>query len=83
MRAVLLLSFVSLASAVRAAEAPRRKVAIKLDEIAVEGRIQKPQAIYVLPRGSLNFQGMEGRESLLPKVSRRLAERPAADDASR
>jgi len=66
----------------RAAEAPKRKVVLKLDEIAVEGRIQKPQAIYVLPRGSLNFQGQDERRSLLPKVSRRLRELPA-DDATK
>ncbi len=71
----------ALAGTALAAETPRRKVVIKLDEIAVEGRIQKPQAIYVLPRGSLNFQGMERRESLLPKVSKRLSERPVSDDA--
>jgi hypothetical protein len=83
MRACILLAAMSLASAALAADAPRKKVVIKLDEIAVEGRIQKPQAIYVLPRGSLNFQGMERRESLLPKVSRRLAERPSADDGAK
>jgi hypothetical protein len=77
----ILLVATALAGAALAADTPRRKVVIKLDEIAVEGRIQKPQAIYVLPRGSLNFQGMERRESLLPKVSRRLSERPASDDA--
>ncbi|MFM2152696.1 MAG: hypothetical protein RL199_1131 [Pseudomonadota bacterium] len=80
MRVRLVLAAMTLASVALAADAPRRKVVIKLDEIAVEGRIQKPQAIYVLPRGSLNFQGTQQRESLLPKVSRRLAERSLPDD---
>jgi hypothetical protein len=79
MRASIVMALMGLAVSALAADAPRRKVVIKLDEIAVEGRIQKPQAIYVLPRGSLNFQGAEQRESLLPKVSRRLGERPAAE----
>jgi hypothetical protein len=83
MRARIVLALMGLASAALAADAPRRKVAIKLDEIAVEGRIQKPQAIYVLPRGSLNFQGADQRESLLPKVSRRLGEPPAAAEGGR
>ena len=82
MRACILLAAMSLASAALAADAPRKKVVIKLDEIAVEGRIQKPQAIYVLPRGSLNFQGQDERRSHLPKVSRRLRE-PPADDAAK
>lgn len=41
---------------------------IRLDAITVEGRIQKPQAIYILQRSILNFAELERTESFLPKI---------------
>ncbi|MEO0814991.1 MAG: hypothetical protein AAFY60_19180, partial [Myxococcota bacterium] len=35
---------------------------IRLDAIKVEGRIQKPQAFYILQRSNLNFEGLELRQ---------------------
>jgi hypothetical protein len=55
--------------------APKRKV-IKLDEISVEGRIQKPQAFYILQRSSLNYEGLERHETFLPKISKALEQDP-------
>ena len=54
---------------------PKRKV-IRLDEISVEGRIQKPQAFYILPRSSLNYEGLEREESFLRKIERSLEKDP-------
>ena len=44
-----------------------RKV-IKLEAITVEGRIQKPQAFYILQRQNLNFDELNRTESFLIKV---------------
>lgn len=47
--------------------APKRKV-IRLDAITVEGRIQKPQAFYILQRSQLSFEELNQTDSFLPKV---------------
>jgi hypothetical protein len=44
-----------------------RKV-IKLEAITIEGRIQKPQAFYILQRSNLNFDELNRTESFLDKV---------------
>ncbi len=44
-----------------------RKV-INLEAITVEGRIQKPQAFYILQRQNLNFDELNRTESFLNKV---------------
>ena len=37
------------------AQDKKKKKVIRLDAITVEGRIQKPQAFYILQRSNLNF----------------------------
>ncbi len=49
--------------------AKRRKV-IRLDAITVEGRIQKPQAFYILQRSNLSFDELNREESFIPKVEK-------------
>ena len=49
------------------AHAEERKV-IRLEAIKVEGRIQKPQAFYILQRSNLNFEGLELKRSFVPKI---------------
>jgi hypothetical protein len=44
-----------------------RKV-IRLEAITIEGRIQKPQAFYILQRSTLNFEELNRAESFLNKV---------------
>jgi len=46
-----------------------RKV-IKLDTLTVEGRIQKPEAFYVLPRSTLSFDELQKTESFVPKIEK-------------
>ena len=56
-----------------AAKPPARsggKKVIKLDTLTVEGRIQKPEAFYVLPRSSLNFDELQKSESFVPKIEK-------------
>lgn len=52
-----------------AAPAKKKKV-IRLDAITVEGRIQKPQAFYILQRSTLNFDELNRAESFVPKVEK-------------
>lgn len=51
-----------------AAEPAKKHKVIRLEQITVEGRIQKPQAFYILQRSNLNFDELERTESFLPKV---------------
>ena len=46
---------------------PMRKI-IRIEETKIEGRIQKPQAFYILQRSNLNFQSLELNQSFVPKV---------------
>lgn len=52
-----------------AAGAKKKKV-IRLDAITVEGRIQKPQAFYILQRSTLNFDELNRAETFIPKVEK-------------
>lgn len=52
-----------------------RKV-IRLEAIKVEGRIQKPQAFYILQRSNLNFEGLELKKSFLPKIVESVDKKP-------
>ena len=58
------------------AEAQNRRRVIRLEAIKVEGRIQKPQAFYVLQRSSLNFEGLELKQSFIPKIFKSIEEQP-------
>jgi len=44
-----------------------RKV-IRVEETKVEGRIQKPQAFYILQRSTLNFGELNKTESFVEKI---------------
>jgi hypothetical protein len=48
----------------------KKKKVIRLDAITVEGRIQKPQAFYILQRSQLNFDELNRPESFLTKVEK-------------
>ena len=56
------------ASRSTAASASAKKKVIRLDAITVEGRIQKPQAFYILQRSNLNFEELNRSDSFIPKV---------------
>ncbi len=73
--AVALLLALVLVPVARAAEAKKKKV-IRLEQITVEGRIQKPQAFYILQRSNLNFDELERTESFLPRVVKSVEKDP-------
>ncbi len=56
-------------------KAPARKV-LRLEELKVEGRIQKPQAMFLMPRANLNYGELERSEPLLPKVTKAVEKEP-------
>jgi len=46
----------------------KRPRVIRLEELKIEGRIQKPQAFYLLQRSNLNFDDLARDERFLEKV---------------
>ena len=48
----------------------KQKRVLRLEEFTVEGRIQKPQAFFILQRGTIAFDGGEKRENFLPKIQK-------------
>lgn len=62
------LALVLLGSSAEGQERRRRRNVIRLSETTIEGRIQKPQAFYILQRSNLNFEGLELKNSFIPKI---------------
>ncbi len=58
------------------AQSAGKKKVIRLEAITVEGRIQKPQAFYILQRSNLNFEELNRAESFLPKVVKSVEKDP-------
>jgi hypothetical protein len=55
-------------------QAPRK--ILRLEEMKVEGRIQKPQAMFLMPRANLNYGELDRAEPLLPKVTKAVEKDP-------
>jgi len=56
-------------------KAAPRKI-LRLEEMKVEGRIQKPQAMFLMPRATLNYGDLDRSEPFLPKVTRAVEKEP-------
>ncbi len=56
------------ASQASAQQSRRGRRVVRLAETRIEGRIQKPQAFYILQRSNLNFEGLELKNSFIPKI---------------
>lgn len=76
--ALLALVFVGLSStAAFAQEAKKRRPrVIQLEEIIIEGRVQKPNAFYILNRSNLGYEVLELRTSFVRKVVRSVQKEP-------
>lgn len=59
---------------VLAQAAPRKK--ITLDDLVIEGNIQKPEAFFILPRTNLNFADLERREDLKARIIKSVESQP-------
>ena len=55
-------------------QAPRK--ILRLEEMKVEGRIQKPQAMFLMPRANLNYGDLDRSEPFLPKVVKAVEKEP-------
>jgi hypothetical protein len=56
-------------------KAAPRKI-LRLEEMKVEGRIQKPQAMFLMPRANLNYGELDRSEPFLPKVTQAVQKPP-------
>jgi hypothetical protein len=52
------------------------KKVLRLEEMKVEGRIQKPQAMFLMPRANLNYGDLDHAESFLPKIPKAVEKEP-------
>ena len=52
-----------------------KEVVIK-EVTRVEGKIQKPEVWYLLPRSNLNFQGLKLEQKLVPKIEESIKKAP-------
>ncbi len=54
----------------------RQPRVIQLEEIVIEGRVQKPNAFYILNRSNLGYEVLELRTSFLREVVKSVQEEP-------
>ena len=54
----------------------RRPRVIQLEEIVIEGRVQKPNAFYILNRSNLGYEVLELRTSFLREIVRSVQKEP-------
>ena len=52
-----------------------KQVVIK-EVTRVEGKIQKPEVWYLLPRSNLNFEGLKLEQKLVPKIEESVKKDP-------
>ncbi len=68
---------IALVSAGLAQEPKKRQPrVIQLEEIVIEGRVQKPNAFYILNRSNLGYEVLELRTSFLRKVVESVQKEP-------
>ena len=67
---------VSTAAAFAQGANKRQPRIIQLEEIVIEGRVQKPNAFYILNRSNLGYEVLELRTSFLSKVVRSVQKEP-------
>ena len=79
MRKTLVVLLLLLAAATALAQ--RKK--ITLDDLIIEGNIQKPEAFFILPRTNLNFADLERRDTRLRPFARRVLELARSFDEER
>lgn len=75
---LLALVFVAASTTAALAQGAKRRQprVIQLEEIVIEGRVQKPNAFYILNRSNLGYEVLELRTSFLRKVVRSVQKEP-------
>lgn len=72
----LIFVFVTATTALAQDGKKRQPRVIQLEEIVIEGRVQKPNAFYILNRSNLGYEVLELRTSFLREVVRSVQEEP-------
>lgn len=75
----LLVSFIAMVLSVPAFAQERKRRqprVIQLEEIVIEGRVQKPNAFYILNRSNLGYEVLELRTSFLREVVKSVQKEP-------
>lgn len=72
--AMVVLMAVAALTATSALAQQRKK--ITLDDLIIEGNIQKPEAFFILPRSNLDISDLERREDLKARIVEAVAESP-------
>jgi hypothetical protein len=72
----LVLTLASVASAQDGAAGKRKPKVIQLEEITIEGRVQKPNAFYILNRSNLGYEVLDLRTSFVRDVVRSTQREP-------
>jgi hypothetical protein len=74
---VLLLTLAAVSTAQAQSSKQRRQPkVIQLEEIKIEGRVQKPNAFYILNRSNLGYEVMDLRTSFVGDVVRSVQQEP-------
>ncbi len=63
-------------AAAQGARGGRQPHVIQLDEIRIEGRVQKPNAFYILNRSNLGYEVLDLRTSFVREVIRSVQGEP-------
>ena len=75
--AIALFVVVALVSSADAQQRKKRQPrVIQLEEIVIEGRVQKPNAFYILNRSNLGYEVLELRTSFLREVVKSVQKEP-------
>lgn len=49
---------------------------INLEETVIEGRIQKPEAFYILQHANLKYEALEAKQSFIPELLESVEKEP-------
>jgi hypothetical protein len=49
---------------------------INLDETVIKGRIQKPEAFYILQHANLNYEALDPKPTFIPELLKTVREEP-------
>lgn len=49
---------------------------INLDETVIKGRIQKPEAFYILQNANLNYEALKPKPTFIPELLKTVREEP-------
>jgi len=75
---VVLMAGLALAASVHAQDKKRQRApkVIQLEEIKIEGRVQKPNAFYILNRSNIGYEVLELRTSFVQDIVRSVRREP-------